>query len=383
MKKLLAVLLTLALALSMVTVAVAGTGGVELRGNGNNARIYFDGVRLSDTRPTNNTTTTFALPCGGTLAVTVQGNSIRNYTITPAVAAPVQEAAPAAPAVPAVPSINGGSGNAPNHSSGGLGVQRIDTVEIRGNGNSARIYLDGVQVPNSRPANNTLNVFTAACGAVVEVFVRGNAILTATVTRAAVEPTPEPVPYVTGTRYFYRPTASVPQASKYLATFEYENGTRYLADRSVNIVTGVENFTHTAFEATGTGIIAGFRATGTLEFQNVSQYRERFMPMHERVNIDIWSDGTETVASVEAPVQNGDVYYGKTYTTKPVDATRPIDVLSYAVGLVRGHGQVPAGSSGIYVRSYTFNFGGFTAEVYNDGNRGVLRSYKLVDISAL
>lgn len=380
MKKLLAVLLTLALALSMVTVAVAGTGDVELRGNGSHARVYFNGVRVSNARPTNNATSTFALPCGGTLAVVVQGNSIRSYTVTPAVAAPVQEAAPAAPAVP---SINGGSGNAPNHSSGGLGVQRIDTVEIRGVGNSARIYLDGVQIPNSRPANNSLNVFTATCGAVVEVFVRGNAILTATVTRADVGPTPTPAPYVVGTRYFYRPTASVQQASKYLATFEYENGTRYLANRSVNIVTGKENFTHTAFEGTGTGIIAGFRATGTLEFQNVSQYRERFMPMHERVNIDIWSDGTETVASVETPVQSGEVYFGKTYTTAPVDATRPIDVLSYAVGLVRGHGQVPAGSSGIYVRSYTFNFGGFTAEVYNDGNRGVLRSSALVDISAL
>lgn len=195
MKKIIAFILSVVLVGAMSFMVSAKSDVVELRGNGNNARIFLNNVQISNVRPNNNTLNVIKLDDGTVVEVFVRGNSISNFNVIRSSGSTAPEAeketpASAAPAAPA--DVNGGSGNAPNHSSGGLGVQRIGNVEIRGNGNSARIYLNGVQIPNSRPANNTWSTFTLPGVATVRVFVRGNAILDTEVTYVTPQ---KPVPY--------------------------------------------------------------------------------------------------------------------------------------------------------------------------------------------
>lgn len=235
------------------------------------------------------------------------------------------------------------------------------TVRIGGNGNSARLiaYVDGVQVfvSANRPANNAVTTLSFD-GFVVAVTVRGNSIIGVNVLERPAAP-PVRTSETSEFRQFVRtePVPSIPLGTSEVA------GSRSLVGLSVTATVEEVNFSHRIENATGSGVVAGFVAIGTLEYEYVYNYLAQYIRIYEWVDVTEWSDGArEEVVREGSEHQYGGVHDGDAYYTGPYPGSRAINVSGGEVFLTRGSSNNGQGQG--FPRRDVATYGGFTVQLY-------------------
>lgn len=254
----------------------------------------------------------------------------------------------------------GGNENAPNHSSGGRGVQAkicvLDqtVVEIRGNGNSARIWINN-QNSGVRPDNNRWTKGITVGDVTVDVFVRGNAILEVRATATVYVPY---VPTIVEEYSFRRYVRTDQLNNLFINTTEVEGSRRFAGSASVG-----DNWTRGHFEGiSGMAVAAGATVTGTLSWQYNRNYVERFIYVYEYVDVVVWSNG-DRFETLRPEFNPYDAFDGAPVVTGPFNDSRAINVTSDQEVLHMGWGQ------GLPGRTVTLN-GAFTVtiELLNTGS---------------
>lgn len=235
------------------------------------------------------------------------------------------------------------------------------TVRVTGGGNNLRIDIlrDGVVVYPAVPraGNGTFSqTFVTTSGHSIFIQVQGNSLRNVTVTPPAAICPADDYPYVVGTEYvwrFYKLGERLD--SLFLGALEVV-GSRNLTDLIVSSTFVEVNFSHIPdSEATGMGVIAGFVATGTLNFSYIRNYLEQFERIYIQHNYNIMSDGSRIFTGygetrIDAAAEDGDKYFTTNSGTADVYET------GGGVRLVRGHGQG-------YLRNYAIS-GPFTVGLY-------------------
>jgi hypothetical protein len=254
----------------------------------------------------------------------------------------------------------------PNNSSGDQGVQRIGNVEIRGNGNNARIWINN-QNTGVRPANNTYTTVEFA-GYTIEVFVRGNAILRWTL--IAAECTEEECeeyeecdkPYIVDEYSFYRFVRLYQVDSIFEGTSEVA-GSREFVNGAVALYNWVRNNNFPGVN--GQGVSVGATVTGTLNYEYVRNYLEQFERVYEWVDVTVWSDGErDEVVRADSEHVRGELVDGDEYYTGPYASSRPIKVSGGNIILHMGfQGGLHDRTADVVVGAFTVNF-----ELLNTGN---------------
>lgn len=234
-------------------------------------------------------------------------------------------------------------GQNPNRNPGSPEVQ-VATITITATGGGNNLILrainaDGVVQIIPRQGNGTFTQTFEAFGYSGTIRVQGNSLREVTITGWPAPPAP--ARYIVDEYAFYQFVDLNQVASKFTGTSEVA-GSRTLVGLNVSSTFVEVNFSHIPDSAaTGSGVLAGFTASGTLNYQFVRNYLEQFERIYEWVDVTVWSDGArDEVVREDSEHVRGDLEDGDEYTSDPFDASRAISATGdNTVRLTRGGGQ--------------------------------------------
>jgi hypothetical protein len=269
------------------------------------------------------------------------------------------------------------------------------TVTVTGGGNNLMLRVirlaDGHVYVVPRAGNGTFSqTFVATSGTEIFIRVQGNSLLNYNVTAPYIPcingcdpadcPTNEPnctcncncyVPTIIASGYFRRFVRNDQLADVFINTSEVA-GSRVISG-GVSFTTFGErvNFTDLSHvNGTGMGVRgAGFTASGTVDYQFVRNYVERFIAVYEYVDYVVWSSpvkGSDENGRIETVRENSqfnpyDAFNGAPVVTGPFAGSFTFDVTGTAQGyMCRGEG----GQAVDIGRTTTATSDGFTVDLY-------------------